>query len=43
MIATDGDAIAIGVVLVWLDFTHDFIVCDFFVAVTGDVVVFDNE
>ena len=41
-ISTDGDASAIGVVLVWLDFTHNFGVGDLFTAVTGDVVVFDD-
>ena len=42
-ISTDGEASAIGLVLVWLDFTHTFGVGDFFVAVTGDVVVCDDE
>ena len=43
VIATDGDASAIGVVLVWLYFAHDFGVGDLFAAVTGDVVVVDDE
>ena len=42
VLATYGDASAIGVVLVWLDFTHNFGVGDLFTAVTGDVVVFDD-
>ena len=41
-LATDGDASEISIVLVWLDFTHYFDVCDPFAAVTGDVVVCDE-
>ena len=43
MLSTNGDASAIGVVLVWLDFTHNFGVGDLFAAVTGDVFVFNDE
>ena len=42
-IANYGDAGVIGIVLVWLDFTHDFGVCNLFAAVTGNVVVCDDE
>ena len=43
VLATYGDASAIGVVLVWLDFTHDFGVGDLLGEVTGDFIVCNDK
>ena len=43
MLAIYGDASAIGVVLVWLDFTHDFGVGDLLGEVTGDFIVCNDK
>ena len=43
LLASDSDASAIGIFLVWLDFTHNFGVCCLFATIMGGVVVCNDE